>query len=186
LIKAEKLQRLSDGRLDNASTHHEIAWQDERQKEQSKAGRASAKKRAEFRSDERELERNEKAQQNQQSSATSVERPSNHREGDREKEKEEEKEGTLASRSAERPPLGVGRATPNSRLEKPTSRRGSAGGAEQVWVRVDTPQWAAWCDYLAAIGEKPPRAHTSKWHPGEGYAFTAAWPPSLGYREAAE
>lgn len=190
LFTAGKLERLADGRLDSASTHDEIAWQNERQHEQSKAGKASAKKRTQRRSGECELEPSEIVQQNQRSAATSVERPSNHREEDRDREKEkEEKERTTVLRSAERPPLGGGRATPNLRPEKLTSRRGSAGkagSAEQVWIRIESPQWSAWCDYIAAIGEKPPKAHTSKWHPGEGYAFPAAWPPSLGYREAAE
>ena len=102
------------------------------------------------------------------------------------KENTKEKAHAPEARSTERPPLGGGRATPNSLPEKPISSHGSAGTLEQVWVQIETPQWSAWYDYLAAIGEKLPRAHTSRWHPGEGYAFTAAWPPSLGYREAAE
>lgn len=106
-----------------------------------------------------------------------------------EKENTKEKAHEPETRSADRPPLGGGRASPNSRTGKAGSRRGStssAAPAEQVWIQVDTPRWSAWCDHLASNGEKPPRAHTSRWHPGEGYAFPAAWPPSLGYQEAAE
>jgi uncharacterized protein YdaU (DUF1376 family) len=106
-----------------------------------------------------------------------------------EKENTKEKSRDPETRSAEHPPHGGSRATPNLQPDKLSNRRGSAGKAgtaEQVWVWIDTPQWAAWCDYFAAIGEKPPRAHTSRHFPGEGYAFPVAWPPSLGYREAAE
>lgn len=189
LFEAGKLQRLTDGRLDSPSTHGEIAWQEERRDGQSKAGRASAAKRAAKHGDGRELAAIEKGQQKQRTASTSAERPSNHKEEDREKEKEEEKEATTALRSAERPPLGGGRAAPSARPENRTRGRGSTGSAvpvEQVWVEVDTPQWFAWCDHFAACGEKPPKAHPSRWHPGEGYAFPAEWPPSLGYREAAE
>jgi len=107
-----------------------------------------------------------------------------------EEENTKEKAHEPETSSAARPPQKGGRASPNARPGKFSDRRSSAAGSAasvaQVWVQVDTPQWVAWCEHLAATGEKSPRAHTSKWHSGEGYAFPFAWPPSQGYREAAE
>lgn len=63
MLATGKVQRLSDGQRDIAFTHEEIAWQNQRRDEQSKAGKVSAKKRNQIYSAARELEQLEKVQQ---------------------------------------------------------------------------------------------------------------------------
>ncbi|MGU3496371.1 hypothetical protein ACLBXM_20215 [Xanthobacteraceae bacterium A53D] len=80
LLDAGKLTRLEDGQLDSASTHEEIAWQENVRQSQSAAGKASAAKRSIPRAKIVETAAEEKAQQNQQVEPTADERPFKHKE----------------------------------------------------------------------------------------------------------
>jgi hypothetical protein len=79
LMSDGKVQKLADGRIDSASTHGEIKWQNDRRQEQSKAGKASASKRPAKHAETGELERGEKSERIQQNETTTVERASNHK-----------------------------------------------------------------------------------------------------------
>jgi hypothetical protein len=96
LIEAGKLTTATAGKLDSASTHAEIAWQHERHRDQSAAGKASAARRQEQVSAEKNSSsektdasnKGQKTQRNQRISATAVERPSNHKEEDTDQKKD--------------------------------------------------------------------------------------------------
>jgi len=103
LIKAGKISRLDDGRLDSTSTHGEIAWQRDRSRDQSNAGKASAAKRAARPSEEKNdasanppaSAKIEKTEENQRKSATADELPFN------QLDKEEDTDQDKASPSPE-------------------------------------------------------------------------------------
>lgn len=92
LVEVGKVQRLDGAMIDCASTHDELAWQQDRRFDQSTAGAASAAKRAaskrqnafEEKDDasgkKHDLDEGQKPQRNQQKPATTVQRPSNHKE----------------------------------------------------------------------------------------------------------
>lgn len=91
LFASGKLVKLDGDRIDAPSTHEELAWQGDRKREQSSAGKSSAAKRSNKTEKERELDGGEKPQENQQNEATRVERPFNHIDKDLEEEKEKKK-----------------------------------------------------------------------------------------------
>lgn len=78
LIDIAKVYRLPDGRLDSASTHAEIQWQEERRRDQSKAGKASRNKTNTSSAKTDDKSEGKKAQQNQQKASTPVEQTPNH------------------------------------------------------------------------------------------------------------
>jgi hypothetical protein len=50
----------------------------------------------------------------------------------------------------------------------------------RVWVRKDTPQWAAWVDYYRADGRRPQTTqHRVNGEPETGWMFESEWPPRL-------
>jgi uncharacterized protein YdaU (DUF1376 family) len=100
-----------------------------------------------------------------------------------EKENTKEKPHEPESRSAERPPLRGGRATPNTRPDWRTGRRNSdhiATAAAAVFVREGTPAFSAWQRALgSSMSTTTHLGSTGRWCRTE-------WPSNEGFREAAE
>jgi hypothetical protein len=57
----------------------------------------------------------------------------------------------------------------------------------RVWVRKETPQWAAWEDHHRANGRHPPTTqHRVNGELQSGWMFTSEWPPDSRNTERAE
>jgi len=104
-----------------------------------------------------------------------------------EKENIKEKAHEFEPRSAERPPLGGGRTSPNSQSERRTSRRTLAATGTPVltfFAAEGTPQLEAW---LRAEGLSTKSNVFLKEHDGiRGRFYPSEWPPQRIFQEAAE
>ncbi|WP_084731691.1 helix-turn-helix domain-containing protein [Microvirga vignae] len=96
------------------------------------------------------------------------------------------KENAGARRSAERSPLGWGRAAPNSRTDERTERRGKKSKStpvEMVFVLEGTEAYAAW---LRHEGKSENSVHVKEIGGKRGRYYPSEWPPAASYPEAAE